>query len=344
MPQYDEPLEALERRLPSAKAPSDLFQFWSRGLSESRAVTWSPVVEMCQSGLSVIDVFDVTFAGFEGTPVRAWLRRPAGSTGDLPVIVQFAGYSGGRGLAHQASVWSLAGYAEFFVDTRGQGAGGGWTGDTEDTFGAGPTAPGFMTRGIQSPESYYYRRVITDAVLAVDAVRSIPGLDSQQIVLSGTSQGAGIALAAASLADNITGVMANVPFLCDFPRSLALAAAGPYLEIAGFLATNRWDAARVLKTLSYFDAATLVANANASSIFSVALADTTCPPSSVYAAYNSYAGPKTIRVYPFNDHEGGQMHQEAEQLTWLHELLSSPAAPEERNHLSHSESSFDSNP
>jgi cephalosporin-C deacetylase len=30
-----------------------------------------------------------------------------------------------------------------------------------------------MTKGIESPETYYYRRLITDAVRAVDAVRAI---------------------------------------------------------------------------------------------------------------------------------------------------------------------------
>ena len=57
-------------------------------------------------------------------------------------------------------------------------------------------------------------------------------------------------------------------------------------------------------------------------LFSTALLDQTCPPSSVYAAYNHYAGSrKSIRVYPFNDHEGGQEHQVAVQLTWLQKRM-----------------------
>jgi hypothetical protein len=54
----------------------------------------------------------------------------------------------------------------------------------------------------------------------------------------------------------------------------------------------------------------------------VALMDQVCPPSTVYAAYNGYAGPKEIRVYPYNDHEGGEGFQQAEQLSWLKALLS----------------------
>jgi cephalosporin-C deacetylase len=52
-------------------------------------------------------------------------------------------------------------------------------------------------------------------------------------------------------------------------------------------------------------------------LFSVALMDQTCPPSTVYAAYNAYAGPKQMLVYPFNDHEGGQAFHQVEQLQWL---------------------------
>ena len=45
--------------------------------------------------------------------------------------------------------------------------------------------------------------------------------------------------------------------------------------------------------------------------------DEVCPPSTVYAAYNAYAGPKQIRSYPFAGHEDGRAAQRAEQLRWL---------------------------
>jgi cephalosporin-C deacetylase len=34
--------------------------------------------------------------------------------------------------------------------------------------------------------------------------------------------------------------------------------------------------------------------------------DQTCPPSTVYAAFNGCGGPKEIDVYAYNDHEGGE--------------------------------------
>ena len=126
-----------------------------------------------KTALTQIDVFDVTFPGYGGEPVKAWLSVPHGASGPLPAVVEYNGYGGGRGLPHERLTWAAAGYAHLFMDTRGQGSGWGSGGETPDPHGSGPAAPGFMTRGIDSPSQYYYRRVFTDAVRAVDAVRTL---------------------------------------------------------------------------------------------------------------------------------------------------------------------------
>jgi cephalosporin-C deacetylase len=56
-------------------------------------------------------------------------------------------------------------------------------------------------------------------------------------------------------------------------------------------------------------------------MFSVALMDEVCPPSTIYAAYNHYAGPKEIRVWPYNGHEGGEVYQDREDLVFLRKHL-----------------------
>lgn len=62
-----------------------------------------------------------------------------------------------------ARFWATAGYAHLIMDTRGQGS--GWSsGHTADPEGSGPAQPGFLTRGISEPATYYYRRVFVDAV------------------------------------------------------------------------------------------------------------------------------------------------------------------------------------
>ncbi len=317
MPRYDLDDAGLVEYRTSVQAPPDLAEFWRRSLDRARTDAWAPKVEPVASPLRAVDAFDVTYCGSGGQPVKAWLHRPAGYEGDLPVVVRYPGYGGGRGLPHQVGHLVLAGYACLSVDARGQGTGGGWIGGTPDSGSFGPASPGVMTHGIASPETYYFRRLYTDAVLAVDAARQLDGILADQIVLAGESQGGGTALAVAGLADGITAVMADVPFMCDVPRGMALCDCGPYLELVHYLANHRDQEAHVLRVLSYFDVTVLVTAARAPALFSVALMDRSCPPSTVRAAFNAYAGPKEIRTYAYNDHEGGQFHQEQEQLWWL---------------------------
>jgi cephalosporin-C deacetylase len=49
--------------------------------------------------------------------------------------------------------------------------------------------------------------------------------------------------------------------------------------------------------------------------------DTICPPSTVYAAYNHLAGSKKeIRIYEFNNHEGGGNYQTMEKVKFLSKI------------------------
>ena len=61
------------------------------------------------------------------------------------------------------------------MDLRGQGS--SWrSGDTPDPDAAEETGqyPGFATRGIAAPDTYFYRRLMTDSVRAVEAARAHP--------------------------------------------------------------------------------------------------------------------------------------------------------------------------
>ncbi|WP_405802704.1 acetylxylan esterase [Streptomyces sp. NBC_01187] len=314
---FDLSIDQLHTHRSASAEPEDFASFWERTLEEARShpldVSFTPVA----GPLRAVEVHDVSFAGFGGHPVRGWLTLPAVAEEPLPLVVEFAGYGGGRGLPHTQLLHACAGYAHFVMDTRGQGAGWGG-GDTPDPAGSGPSLPGFMTRGIDDPDLYYYRRVYTDAVRAVEAARSHPLTDAASTVVIGTSQGGGIALAAGGLVPDLAGVAPHVPFLCDFPRAITLTDRRPYREIGDYLKTFRDRGAAARRTLSYFDGVHFAARGRAPALFAAALEDRTCPPSTVFAAFNAYAGEdKRIEVYEFNDHEGGGPHHEAVQLDWL---------------------------
>ena len=178
-----------------------------------------------------------------------------------------------------------------------------------------------MTRGITDPAEYYYRRVYADAVRAVEFIRGVEGVDASRVAVTGASQGGGLSLAVGALADGVVAVMPDVPFLCDFRRATQIALTNPYLEIVRYLAAHRDHHETAFATLAYFDGALLARRATAPALFSVALMDETCPPSTVYAAYNAYAGPKEIVAYPYNDHEGGEAFHRSRQAAWLAETL-----------------------
>jgi cephalosporin-C deacetylase len=116
--------------------------------------------------------------------------------------------------------------------------------------------------------------------------------------------------------------MPDVPYLCHYRRATEITDAHPYQEIARYCLIHRDKVDQVFSTLSYFDGVNFAARAKARALFSVGLMDEICPPSTVYAAYNHYAGPKDIKVYPFNHHEGGGSYQVQEQIRFLAEQLS----------------------
>jgi len=304
----------------STTEPADFDAFWTETLDESRSAASGVTVEPVETGLQTVELYDLTFPGYLGQPVRAWLRLPAHREGRLPAVVQYVGYGGGRGHQVENLLWSSAGFAHVLMDTRGQGS--GWSvGLTPDPHDGHPQIPGVMTRGIEDPATYYYRRLFTDAVRAVDAARTLDAVDPDRVAVVGGSQGGGTALAVAGLVSDLSGLVADVPFLCDFPRAIRQADTDPYREVARYLATHRDRTDQVQRTLAYFDGVSFARRALANARFSVALMDEICPPSTVYAAYNSYRGPKEITEWEFNGHEGGGPQADHDAVRALQRLL-----------------------
>jgi cephalosporin-C deacetylase len=310
---FDLPLDELRAYRSSTAEPADFDAFWDETLAEARALAGPPAVTPVDAGLRTVETFDVTFSGFGGHPIKAWLNRPVQLPEPLPVVVDFIGYGGGRGHPHDWLLWSAAGYANLVMDTRGQG--GTWRGgDTPDPGpdGTGPTAPGFLTRGVLDPRTYYYRRLITDAVRAVETAAALPFVDPARVVVAGGSQGGALTLAAAGLLrDGVAGAIAGVPFLCDIRRAVTITDADPYAEFARWAKSNPGRAATALSTMDYIDGVNFARRITAPTLVSTALMDWICPPSTVFAAYNAIGGTKRIEVFEWDGHEGGRGHFDA---------------------------------
>ena len=235
-------------------------------------------------------------------------------------VVEYIGYGGGRGFPIDWLAFASAGFAYLVMDTRGQGS--VWRrGDTPDIpNGANPSSPGFMTQGILDPNTYYYRRVYTDAVRAIDAIQTRDEVDTARIAVTGGSQGGGLSVAAAGLSADVSICMPDVPFLAHFRRAIQVADRDPYLEIQRYLTIHRDKIDRVFHTLSYFDGLNFAVRMKAQAYYSVGYMDTICPASTVYASYNYVPTEKEIKLYYYNDHEGGGTDHLVEKIRYLRRL------------------------
>jgi cephalosporin-C deacetylase len=350
MVQVDLPIEQLRTYRNPRPAPPGLGEYWDRTLAQSRAAAGPVRADRVDVGLRTVTCYDVTFPGFAGEDVRAWWLVPVlpdgvagalpdgvagagtdgvagagtngrGGTGSLPVVVEFLGYGGGRGLPHERLTWASHGFAQLVVDSRGQGS--IWnTGDTADPHGSAGGGVGLLTKGVDHPDHLYYRRLLTDAVLAVDAAAHLPGADPSRIGTLGHSQGGALALAAAALHPAVGAVGARAPFLCGIARALEVTDAQPYGDLARYLAVHRTRAEDVLAVLDHVDVSFLTPRLRCPTWISVGLADPICPPSGVFGAINAIeAITPEVRTWPYGGHEAGGAHDDAHLAGWLAEHL-----------------------
>ena len=140
-------------------------------------------------------------------------------------------------------------------------------------------------------------------VRAVDFLTAQPEWDGRTLVVSGSSQGGAQALAAAGLDARVSYFVAGVPAMCDHTGALASRIAG----WPKFIETKESPPPAVVAAVRYYDGVNFAARTKAPGFFTVGFIDTTCPPTSVYAAFNALQAPKEI----FNDITSGHTNTPA---------------------------------
>jgi cephalosporin-C deacetylase len=313
--------EILEKlQVPLTMAP-DFHEFWRTSLNSYLPKTSAPVMVNYPTPMKNVDVQDVTVAGFNGDPIKGWFLSSRHDDSQTPCIIMYDGYGGGRGLPNEWLFWVNVGYRVLVMDTRGQGGGFRLSDTPDGSYPRDSQTPGFLTSGILDKDNYYYRRVFVDAVAFVNAAKEIKGVDPDRIIVAGGSQGGGIALAAASLSDKVFAAMPDVPFLCNYKKATEMVDTFPYHEITLFCRIHRDKVEQVFSTLSYFDCVNLVTMAKAPALISIGMHDPICPPDTIFAMRNHYAGPVTTEIYEYNTHEGGSVAHQLVQAEWLSALL-----------------------
>jgi cephalosporin-C deacetylase len=304
MPSIDMPLEQLRLYKPSLYRQEDFESFWESTLSQSEKQPLNAELIPYDLPTRGVQCFAVRFDGFGGGRLAGWFLRPD-SRGKCPGLSVYHGYSGRAPRPLDLVPFATQGICVLSMDCRGQ------NGQSQDSavYPEGHHT-GWMTAGIRDPRSYYFRYVYADAVRALEVLARREEVDATRLAVTGVSQGGGLSLAVAALSRKPILALCDIPFLCDFRRSIAITPAGPYPEIIGFLKSFPHLYEQTIRTLSYFDCLNLSPWISCRTIVSNGLWDDICPPSSIYAVYNHITAEKQMEVYPFHKHETPYEHHE----------------------------------
>ncbi|SDM89710.1 acetylxylan esterase [Siphonobacter aquaeclarae] len=160
------------------------------------------------------------------------------------------------------------------------------------SLGAG-ALQGYYQLNLDSRDRYYYKRVYLGCIRANDFLVSLPQYDGQHLAVTGGSQGGALSLVTAGLDPRVKSLGAFYPALCDVTGYLKGRAGGwPHLFAGSSLEFN--NKPDKVKTCGYYDVVNFARRVKVPGYYSWGYNDETCPPTSMYAAYNVISAPKTL--------------------------------------------------
>ncbi len=152
---------------------------------------------------------------------------------------------------------------------------------------------GYQNWGLESRDRYYYRRVYLGCVRANDYLTSLPNWDGKGLAVTGGSQGGALSIITAGLDRRVKALAAFYPALCDLTGYLKGRAGGwPHMFREDGPGSLRTPAN--LETSAYYDVVNFARRVRAAGLYAWGYNDATCPPTSMYAAYNVITAPKQL--------------------------------------------------
>jgi cephalosporin-C deacetylase-like acetyl esterase len=159
-------------------------------------------------------------------------------------------------------------------------------------LGAGPLS-GYFNYNMDDKDRFYYKRVYLGCVRANDFLTSLPQYDGSNLAVTGGSQGGALSIITTALDSRVKSLGAFYPALSDVTGYLFARAGGwpHYFDKANRSANEKKDK---IATLSYYDVVNFARRVKVPGYYSWGYNDETCPPTSMYAAYNVISAPKEL--------------------------------------------------
>lgn len=286
---------------PSLPVPGDFDEFWEAQKEKLAAVPMeftSEPQELPDKDGATIEAFDVQIrCETDGPPVSGYFAKPkAAKPKSLPAVL----WVHGAGVRSSSLPSALKGARGGFLslDINAHGIPNGKPREFYIDLNSGELN-NYRHEGRDSRDTIYFRGMLVRLVRAIDFLTSRPEWDGTVMAVIGHSQGGLQALAAGGLDQRVTFIGSGVPAGCDHTGMKANRISGwPKLVpvVDGIPDPAALEASR------YIDAVNFATRCRADAILSAGFIDRTCPPTSVYAAYNALPGRKSMINRPAMGH------------------------------------------
>jgi cephalosporin-C deacetylase-like acetyl esterase len=155
---------------------------------------------------------------------------------------------------------------------------------------------GYPTFNLDNKELYYYHRVYLSCLRANDFLTSRENYDGKNLFVMGGSQGGQLTIVTAALDSRVKALAAQFPAYCDVTGYLHGRAGGwPHMfrtnEKTG---TNLNATDAKIATTGYYDTVNFAKRLKVPGHYTWGYNDETCPPTSVFSAFNSIKAPKQL--------------------------------------------------
>lgn len=277
---------------PSLPVPDDFDEFWFTQKKRLAAVPTNFRLTPVQSPQAGVECFDLQ-ADCVGVPVSGFFAKPLhAEKGSLPVILTLHGAGVRSSSLDGPANWAKQGFLA--LDVNAHGIPNGQPPSFYNDLANG-TLKDYRSAGRESRETVYFLGMFLRVLRGIDFLTAQPEWNGRTVIVYGSSQGGAQAIVAAGLDERVTFFAAGVPAMCDHTGTVVGRVNGwPKLVPSG---PDGAPDPRVLQVARYYDMANFATRVKAAGMVTVGFIDATCPPTTVYAAFNALRGQKEM----FND-------------------------------------------
>ena len=277
-----------EKIEPTVKDVSDFDTFWRNAIAEARKTNLDPrITLMPERCTSEANVYHISFQNhLPGSRIYGILAMPR-KPGKYPAILRVPG-AGTRPYAGDSRIAGM-GFITLEIGIHGIPV------NLDPELYSSLTSGGLFSYWyyrLNDRDAYVYKRIYLACVRAADFIFALPEFNGSDIAVTGGSQGGALAIVTASLDKRIKYLAAIYPALCDHTGYLNKRAGGwpHYFRTDGPIPGE-------LETLGYYDVVNFARRISIPGYYTWGFNDITCPPTSMYSAYNVINAPKELKLF-----------------------------------------------